>query len=435
MVMRSMRKNIGVLKWMFLVLLLAFGVGLVLPGGMGNQDLATAAAIVGDHGVSQQRYSNVLAQRLEQDRRAMGGELTDAESLKVRRDTLNALIDEELSVQFADELGQAMSDAEFRDAVVNDPSLKDAQGNFDASRYQQVLQMQAEQGVTWKDAEANFKRGMLLNKVQGFFASQALLSQAEADAAAARLDRQVRATAAVWTLSAVQRGLTLTEEDLRSYYSRNKQRWVKAPQYKLRQILVRTEFGSSSATAKAKAERALAKLKGGASFAALAGAENADESARKNGGDLGWLSREDLRHPELAVQLPRLKPGQHSDVIETNEGFHIILLEGKKGGFEPTFANSKDKVIEALGKERAAKEAEKLARLALVQVKAGKSLAEAAKAQGGQLVQTGWLAVTTPRPCPSWARPPPSRRACWTWTRAPCWSSPWAARTAWPSPC
>jgi parvulin-like peptidyl-prolyl isomerase len=386
-----MRKNIGVLKWMFLVLLLAFGVGMVLPGSFDDRDLATAAAVVDGAAVSQQRYSTLLSQRLEAERRAMGGELTEAESLRIRRETLNGLIDDELALLHAEDVGQTMTEAEFREALLNDPSLKDQSGNFDQQRYQQILAMQAEQGVTWQEAEAGFQRGMLLNKVRGFFATQALLSPAEAAEAVAKLNRQVKAEAAVWALSDVQRGLKLSEEDLRSYYSRNKQRWVKPPQFKLRQILLRAEFGTTTATVKAKAEAVLAKLKSGSSFNALAAAENADEAARKNSGDLGWLSREDLRHPELALELNRLKPGQNSGVIETGEGFHIVKLEAKKDGFEPTYENTKAKVLEALGKERAAREAEKLAAQALAQVKAGKSLAEAAKANQGRVSATGWF--------------------------------------------
>jgi hypothetical protein len=76
MVMRTMRQNINLLKWMFIVILLAFGFGLVLPGSMGDRDLAMAAAVVNGEAVPQQRYSRALSQQLEQARRAAGGELS-----------------------------------------------------------------------------------------------------------------------------------------------------------------------------------------------------------------------------------------------------------------------------------------------------------------------------------------------------------------------
>lgn len=404
MVMRTMRKNINVLKWMFVLLLVVFGIGLVLPGSMSNHELASAAAVVDGQPVSQERYSKLLTARLEQARRRLGGELTEAESLKIRRESLNDLIDEQLARNHAKDLGQSMSEAEFRDMVLNDPSLKDEQGRFDQQKYLQILSAQAEEGSSVQEVEDNFQRGMLVGKVRGFWDAQAVLNPAEVDAAIARLDRQVKAEAAVWNLDAVRRTLKLPEEDLHSYYSRNKRQWEKPEQYKLRQILIRTEFGQSSATAKAKADGILAKLKAGADFKALASTENADEAARKNAGSLGSLARNDLRDPEMAAAVSRLKVGGLSDVISTSEGFHILKLEGKTPGFEPTYENSKAKVVEALGKERAAREAEKLAGKALADVQAGKSVAEAAKAHGGSYVQTAWFGRADERALPGFGK-------------------------------
>jgi peptidyl-prolyl cis-trans isomerase D len=391
MVMRTMRQNINVLKWMFVVILLAFGFGLVLPGSMGDRDLAMAAAVVNGEAVPQQRYSRALSQQMEQARRAAGGELSEAESLKLRRETLDALIDEVLALQQAESLGQTMSEAEFREAALNDPSLRNEQGVFDVQRYQQILAAQAQQGVTVAEAERSFQRGMLLSKIRGFWDTQAVLTPAEAAAAEARLNRQVQAQAAVWERDRVRAGLKLTEDEVRSYYSRNKQRWAKAPEYKLRQILIRSEFGASTETAKAKADALLARAKKGEDFRALAAKENADEDARKNGGDLGWLGRDDLRHPALGSELAFLKVGGLSQVVQTGEGFHILKLEGKKDGFEPTFDNTRAKAESDLRDERAAREAERLARLALADIKAGKSLAEAAQAHGGRVQTTAWF--------------------------------------------
>lgn len=390
--MRTMRQNIGILKWMFVLLLVVFGIGLVLPGSMGgDRDLAMAAVVVDGVPISQQRYSRALGQQLEQARRAAGGELSEAESLKLRKEILDALVDEELAIGHAEELGQTMSEAEFREAALNDPSLRNEQGVFDVQRYQQILAAQAQQGMSVHETEAQFQRGMLLSKIQGFWDTQAVLTPAEAAAAEARLNRQVQAQAAVWDFARVQAGLKLADEQVRTYYSRNKQRWAKPAEHQLRQILIRTEFGSSTQTAKDKAEGILAKLKAGADFKALAAKENADEEARKRSGDLGWMKREDLRHPELGGELPFLKVGGLSPVVQTPEGFHILKLEGKKAGFEPSFENTGAKARQELGKEEATREAERLARLALADVKAGKSLAEAAKARNGQLQTTGWF--------------------------------------------
>jgi peptidyl-prolyl cis-trans isomerase D len=391
MVMRTMRNNIGILKWMFVLLLLVFGVGLVLQGNTGRRDLATAAAIVDGEPIDSQEYSRVLTQRLESERTRQGGDLSEAEANKVRRDTLNALIDEQLAVSKAKSLGQTMSAEEFREQLLNDPELKDDQGHFDQTRYQRVLDQEAQQGVTWQEAEQNFQRGMLLSKVQGFWACQSILSPVEARQAEDGYNRSVKAKALVWNLEKLRSKVQISDDDLHSYYSENKRRWAKPEQLKLRQILVRTDFAASSATAKAKADQLLAKIKAGADFKALAAADNADEAARKNSGDLGWVSPSDIRQGELASAVSPLKKGQVTGVVSTPDGFYILKAEDRKEGFEPTFANSSALAAKDLGSQRASKQASLLAYQALALLKQGKSPEEAARATQAELVESGWF--------------------------------------------
>ena len=87
MVMRTMRNNIGILQWMFVLLLIVFGLGLVLPSG--SRELATAAAIVDGQPVDGQRYSRIVQSSLESQRQAQGGELSDGQSQEVRLSVLN----------------------------------------------------------------------------------------------------------------------------------------------------------------------------------------------------------------------------------------------------------------------------------------------------------------------------------------------------------
>ena len=388
MVMRTMRNNIGILQWMFVLLLLVFGIGLVMPSG--GRDLANAAAVVDGSPVSGTHYSKVVQSRLETERQNLGGDLSEGDSLRIRRSVLEDLIDEELALGHAGDLGQKGSEEEFREAVMNDPTFKDPKtGAYSPERYQQLLQMQAQQGMDWKEAEAAFQRGMLLQKVHNFFASQAVLSPAESAAAIAKFNRQVRSQAAVWDLAKLKAGQKLTDEEIHVYYSENKQHWAKPEQYKLRQILVKTDFAVSTTTAKAKAEGLLAKLEAGADFKAVAKAENADASSKENGGDLGWVTRDEM-DPMMGSEAARLKPGQLSGVITTSQGFHILKLEDKKAGFEPTLENSKAKAKDELAAKRASKEANQLAHQALAEVQKGASLEAAAKAHQGTVVTTGW---------------------------------------------
>jgi parvulin-like peptidyl-prolyl isomerase len=67
-------------------------------------------------------------------------------------------------------------------------------------------------------------------------------------------------------------------------------------------------------------------LQAGEDFAALAKAESEDTGSAEKGGDLGdWFKAEKMVAP-FAEALARLNPGQVSDVVETQFGFHLIKL-------------------------------------------------------------------------------------------------------------
>ncbi len=71
------------------------------------------------------------------------------------------------------------------------------------------------------------------------------------------------------------------------------------------------------------------KLEEGEDFATLAKKYSDDPSAAKNEGDLGWVSRGDLvkAFEEVAFSL---EENEISDIVQTQFGFHIIQLLGRK---------------------------------------------------------------------------------------------------------
>ena len=76
------------------------------------------------------------------------------------------------------------------------------------------------------------------------------------------------------------------------------------------------------------AEEILAKLDGGDSFESMARVYSEGKEA-KEGGDWGWIGRDILRK-ELNEIAFSLKPGQHSRVIETAEGYYILEVDDVK---------------------------------------------------------------------------------------------------------
>lgn len=104
-----------------------------------------------------------------------------------------------------------------------------------------------------------------------------------------------------------------------------------------------------SAAAKAKIDSVLAKLKAGGDFAELAKEYSDDTGTKDKGGDLGFFERRMMVQPfdEAAFKL---EPGQISDVVETQFGYHIIKLLEK--GEIPPFEQDKENLKNILKRLR-----------------------------------------------------------------------------------
>ncbi len=75
-----------------------------------------------------------------------------------------------------------------------------------------------------------------------------------------------------------------------------------------------------------EAEQILAQLLAGAEFTELAQLFSLDPSTRPAGGDLGWFAQGTLTIPALEEVIFSLQPGQMSDVVASELGFHVIQL-------------------------------------------------------------------------------------------------------------
>lgn len=104
-----------------------------------------------------------------------------------------------------------------------------------------------------------------------------------------------------------------------------------------------------SAAAKAKIDTVVAKLKAGADFAELAKEYSDDTGTKDKGGDLGFFERRMMvqQFDEAAFNL---EPGQISDVVETQFGYHIIKLLER--GEIPSFEQDKENLKNILKRLR-----------------------------------------------------------------------------------
>jgi peptidyl-prolyl cis-trans isomerase C len=100
-----------------------------------------------------------------------------------------------------------------------------------------------------------------------------------------------------------------------------------------RHILVETED---------EAKAILEQIKGGADFAQMAKDKSKDPGAA-DGGDLGYFTKDQMV-PEFAEVAFKMYPGQLSNPIKTQFGWHIIKVEDRRQRAVPDFDKIKDQI-------------------------------------------------------------------------------------------
>lgn len=74
------------------------------------------------------------------------------------------------------------------------------------------------------------------------------------------------------------------------------------------------------------------RIKKGDDFSTLAVLYSEDPGSAKKGGELGMFKRGDM-HIEFEAAAFKLKPGEISDIVETEDGFHLIQMIARKGEY------------------------------------------------------------------------------------------------------
>ena len=123
----------------------------------------------------------------------------------------------------------------------------------------------------------------------------------------------------------VSASLNIPEAQVLADYNSRKNDFQVTERVKARHILLKTE-GTTEAVVKPKADALLKQLKAGGDFAKLAKENSNDPGSASQGGDLGFLVKGQTV-PEFEKSAFSLKPGEISDLVKTQYGFHIIQVQ------------------------------------------------------------------------------------------------------------
>jgi peptidyl-prolyl cis-trans isomerase C len=139
--------------------------------------------------------------------------------------------------------------------------------------------------------------------------------------------------------------ITISTEQAKKFYDENLEKLKKPESVHASHILIGIDSKATAddkQKARQKADELLKQIKGGADFAELAKKESSCPSS-KNGGDLGEFNRGQMVKPFEDVAFG-LKPGEVSDVVETQFGYHIIRSTDKSEGGVIPFDEVKGKI-------------------------------------------------------------------------------------------
>ena len=367
---------------MFLLFLLVIP-SFVLVGIDSNyfSEKSPVVARVDGHKITQADWDN--AHREETDRIRAQSPNVDPKQLdtpQARYATLERLVRDRVFAAAAQSSHLITSDARLARALQDIPAiaaLKRPDGSLDTEAYRSLV---GAQGLTPEGFEANVRRELSVSQVMGGVMSTAFATDAAAKLAfdslyqrreiqvarfnASDYAKQVNPTDAdieafykanaqrfqqqeqaaveyvVLDLDSVRSGIRVNEDDLRTYYKENLTRLAAKEERRASHILINAAKDTPAADrdqAKARAQELLAQVrKSPASFAEVAKKSSQDSGSAPAGGDLNFFGRGAMVKPfEDAVFA--MKKGEISDVVESDFGYHIILLTDIKTPRQPSF--------------------------------------------------------------------------------------------------
>ena len=142
-------------------------------------------------------------------------------------------------------------------------------------------------------------------------------------------------------------------EAVADFYQKNQDKFQQGPRVRASHILIGIPQNADAATkqqAKAKADALLKDLKSGKDFAATAKANSQDPGSAPNGGDLGYFEQGQMVAPFEQAAFA-LKPGEMSDIVESQFGYHIIKVADRQDSRVVPLDEAKGQIEEFLSQQ------------------------------------------------------------------------------------
>src|SRR3989449_6471373 len=161
----------------------------------------------------------------------------------------------------------------------------------------------------------------------------------------------------------MRQSVQVSDDMLKQQYMANIQQYQVPNRVHVQHILFMTVGKTTDAEVeeiKKKAEDVLKQVKKGGKFEDLAKKYSEDPGSKDKGGDLSWITQGQTV-PEFEKTAFSLSPGQVSDLVKTQYGFHIIKVLEKETAHTKPFEEVKDSLRAPLLLSQADKQASDIA--------------------------------------------------------------------------
>jgi peptidyl-prolyl cis-trans isomerase D len=418
-----MRRHKSWLKWSLAVIVVAF-VLVYVPQFLGPTTTGTGpgdvVATVNGRPITALSYQRIYLQQMTQ-LRASYGQLTDEmiQKLGFGQRLVQQLVSQEAQLAEADRLGITVSDGELRERLMRLPSFQENGVFVGWTRYQQMLDG-SRPPTRPAEFEADLRKSLIAEKLQAAVTGWMRVSDADVEQEYRRRNEKVKLDLAIFNASDFRAGIEPTDAELDAEFTKNKEeyrvpekrrvRYLSIDVAALRPAMIVTPqeldaryrenaasyatpeqvrashilfatTGKDEAAVRKTAEDVLARVKKGGDFAALAKQYSEDEQSKIAGGDLNFFSKGTMVAEFDAVAFA-LQPGQTSDLVKSQFGFHIIRVTEKRAATTRTLDQVRPQLEEQVREEKARAEAQRLSDEVAKEISAPADLDRVAKARG-----------------------------------------------------
>jgi peptidyl-prolyl cis-trans isomerase D len=353
--LQTLRNNMKLVLWItvvFFVLLifLVWGADLQFGGRRTSRPHANVIGLVNGQPIEAATYQQVLSMNRQQLQK-QGQDLEPGDEMRLEDEAWGLLVDEILMHQEAKKRGLEVHDAEVRTTLLNSPpaivvqspSFRNAQGQFDFAKYQQVLRDPSTPVEFLLQLEAYVRDALPIQKLQALVQAGAKVTEEELRRQYAEENEKVKLSYVAIHVGGAPVDPNVSDADLDAYYRehaddyrlprRVELTYIAIPRQatSVDSVRVRADLAQMAGEARqAEASRLAGKENLGVSdFATLAASFSEAANADQGGLSPGFRKMSELSPAQAAVVLP-LKPGEVSDPFIDGFMCHILQLAEEK---------------------------------------------------------------------------------------------------------